>query len=56
MSSLPAALGHLSDTPDRSLSSMRLSVSALIGIGIPLGLSTAALWLWLFRAISPVPM
>jgi malate permease and related proteins len=30
-------------------------VSALIGIGIPLGLSTAALWFWLFGTISAVP-
>jgi predicted permease len=30
-------------------------VSALIGIGIPLGLSTAALWFWLFGAISAMP-
>jgi len=30
-------------------------VSALIGIGIPLGLSTAALWFWLFGTISAAP-
>jgi predicted permease len=30
-------------------------VSGLIGIGIPLGLSTAALWLWLFGTIGAMP-